>query len=244
MYTVMGHNLTIFAIKSNTSEMLSDMRKFLRIGMILSVIYLIVMIFFAFSADVKFSVEGLTNSAIYKVFPLHLACAINSYLMIIISAIAGVFVLLKRWKYAESVHSAGIELSLIYILFVIISGMMWAKISWGTYWNWEPRLTASAIYLFLLLALMILRNLSKINEQARISTIFTFIVLLNIPFIHFATRWFGKTLHPESGTMSIPGYSDIKQIAWFTVLALFIFSCTLLCFRVKLLYLRNQKQIK
>ena len=222
--------------------MLSVMRVFLRIGTVLSVIYLIIMVILAFTADVKFPFEGMTNTAIYKVFPLHLACAINSYVMIFISAIAGVFVLLKRWKYAESLHSAGIELSLMYISFVIVSGMIWAKISWGTYWNWEPRLTAAAIYLFLLIALLILRNLSNLNDRAKISTIFTFIVILNIPFIHFATSWFGKSLHPESGTMSIPGYSDLKLIAWFTVFALFFFSCTLLYMRVKLHFLRNQIQ--
>ena len=220
------------------------MKNVLRIGSGLSAVFLIVMVYFAFSADVRFPVEGLTNTEIFKVFPLHLACAINSYVMIIISAIAGVFVLLRRWKFAEALHSAGIELSLLYIVFVIISGMIWAKISWGTFWNWEPRLTAAAIYLFLLTALIILRSLSKEGEQAKISSIFTFIVLLNIPFIHFATRWFGKTLHPESGTMSIPGYSEIKQIAWLTVIALFAFSCTLLYFRVKLHYLRRLKQEK
>ena len=222
--------------------MLFDMRILLRIGAIFSVIYLIIMVILALTANVRFPFEGMTNTSIYKVFPLHLACAINSYIMILISAIAGVFVLLKRWKYAESLHSVGIELSLMYISFVIISGMIWAKISWGTFWNWEPRLTAAAIYLFLLIALMILRSLSNPNNRAKISTIFTFIVILNIPFSHFATRWFSKSLHPESGTMSIPGYSDLKQIAWFTVLALFIFSCTLLYIRVKLHYSRSQKQ--
>ena len=220
------------------------MSKFIYLIFGLSAVFLAVCIVLAFTADVQFPNTPQMQTEIFKVFPLHLASAINSYLMIFISAIAGVLILMKRWKYAESLHIAGIELSLIYIVFVMISGMIWAKISWGTYWNWEPRLTAAGIYLFLLVALMILRNLSKQAEQAKISAIFTFLVLLNIPFIHFATRWFGRTLHPESGTMTIPGYSEIKQIAWLTVFALFAFSCSLLYFRTKLHYHKFLKQEK
>jgi len=218
------------------------MKRLILLIFTLSAIFLAVCIYLAFTADVSFPDAPMAPTAIFKVFPLHLASAINSYLMIIIAAVSGFFILTKRWKYAEALHVSGIELSLIYIVFVMISGMIWAKQAWGTYWNWEPRLTAAAIYLFLLVALLILRNLSKQAEQARISAIFTFVVLLNIPFIHFATRWFGKTLHPASGTMSIPGYSEIKQIAWLTVLALFAFSCSLLYFRTKLHYLKRLDQ--
>ncbi len=203
-----------------------------------SAIFLFAMLFVDLNAPIQLA--GLKDTAIYQVFYLHLSCAINSYLMLLIAVIAGIVYLRRKSEEAASWHFAAIELSFLLISFVLLSGMLWAKASWGVFFNFEPRLVAAAVYWFLLLSLLLVKSAIEGSAKYKFSALFSLIILLNVPFIHFATSVFARKLHPAAGTLNIRGYEEVRLYVWLTVLAVCIFALSLLKLRAELAKLKIQ----
>ncbi len=79
----------------------------------------------------------------------------------------------------------------------MLTGMIWGKASWGTWWAWEPRLTTFLLVCFLYAAYWVLR--SVVDEEERRATyaaVFAIIAFIDVPITFFATRFLPEGLHP------------------------------------------------
>jgi heme exporter protein C len=142
-----------------------------------------------------------------KIFYFHVGAAMNMLFSFGVCALAGMVYLAsrpfvgaraRRWSLlADAVGVATAEVGVTLGAMVMITGPLWARKAWGTYWTWEPRLTLSLMIFLLFLAYLALRAFAGGDRFGR--AVAAGLSILGIPgiyFIHFAVeRWGGA--HPQ-----------------------------------------------
>ena len=102
-----------------------------------------------------------------------------------------------------------VRLGLLFSILVMLTGMIWGKAAWGTWWDWEPRLTTFLLVCFLYAAYWVLR--SVVDEEQRRATyaaVFAIIAFIDVPVTFFATRFLPAGMHPTvitTGGTGMPG---------------------------------------
>jgi heme exporter protein C len=80
----------------------------------------------------------------------------------------------------------------------LATGSIWGRPAWGTWWEWDGRLTSMLVLLFLYLAYMALADAASRNGQSRIAAIFGLVGAVNIPVIHYSVLWWNSLHQPPS----------------------------------------------
>jgi heme exporter protein C len=113
----------------------------------------------------------------------------------VVMAGAGIIGLVWRIKLAEVVAISSATIGASFTFLALITGSLWGKPMWGTWWVWDARLTSELILLFLYLGVIALYNAVEDKRTASRSTAILAIVgVVNIPIIHFSVEWW-NTLH-------------------------------------------------
>lgn len=97
--------------------------------------------------------------------------------------------------------SSSAFLGTVFAVLATVTGMVWAKANWGSYWNWDPRETSIFILLLIYFAYFALRNaLTKNEVRARLSSVYAIIAFFTVPFFVFIMPRISEGLHPGSGS--------------------------------------------
>ena len=106
----------------------------------------------------------------------------------------------------------------------LISGSIWGRPTWGTWWEWDGRLTSMLILFFLYLGYIALSSAgAERGSNDRISAIFGVVGAVNIPIIHYSVLWW-RTLH-QGQSISISGSTIDGSILWPLPLTMIGFTC-------------------
>ncbi|MDE2437334.1 MAG: heme ABC transporter permease CcmC [Sphingomonadales bacterium] len=91
----------------------------------------------------------------------------------------------------------------VFAALCLITGSLWGRPAWGTWWVWDGRLTSMLVLLFLYLAYIALADAATRdgNDQSRIPAIFGLVGAVNIPIIHYSVLWWNSLHQPPSITM-------------------------------------------
>lgn len=182
-----------------------------------------------------------TMNYVQKIFYFHIANAWVGMLGFIAAAVAGVVYLVKHDLKWDIVELAAVEISLVFFFIAIITGSIWARPSWGTYWTWEPRLTTAAILELVYLAYLLLRQgIDDADRRARFSAVYTLIGAISVPITFVSIRLF-RTIHPvvigANSSASQGGFDMTSKMLATMFFALFTFSIifiTLFWHRIRL----------
>ncbi len=98
----------------------------------------------------------------------------------------------------------------------LATGSIWGRPAWGTWWEWDGRLTSMLVLLFLYLGYMALADAASRNGQGRIAAIFGLVGAVNIPVIHYSVLWWNSLHQPPSLAM---GKSAIDPVFLWPLLA-------------------------
>ncbi len=131
----------------------------------------------------------------YRIIYIHVPAAWMSLFIYVLMAIAGGIALIWRMKLAEVflISSAPIGASFTFI--ALVTGSLWGKPMWGTWWVWDARLTSELILLFLYLGVISLYGAIEDRRTAsRAVAILAIVGVVNIPIIHYSVEWW-NTLH-------------------------------------------------
>ena len=136
--------------------------------------------------------------AVQRLFYVHVPSAIlGMYVACTIMAIAGGLYLWLKDTRLDRIAEASAEVGFVFLTVVLVTGSIWGKASWGTYWAWEPRLTSALFLWFVVLSYLVLRDaLENPETKARLSAVLGVLALLLVPFIHMTVYLF-RGLHPE-----------------------------------------------
>ena len=131
----------------------------------------------------------------YRIIYIHVPAAWMSLFVYILMALSGLVALVWRVKLAELIHKECAVIGAAFTVITLLTGMLWGKPMWGTFWVWDARLTSELILLFLYLGVIVLGSaIDDPRKSARATAILAIVGVVNIPIIHYSVIWW-NTLH-------------------------------------------------
>ena len=131
----------------------------------------------------------------YRIIFVHVPSAWMSLFVYVLMAVAGAITLIWRIKLAVVIVASCAPLGASFTLLALITGALWGKPMWGTYWVWDARLTSELILLFLYLGVIGLQNAIKNpHTGTHAAAILVVVGVVNLPIIHYSVDWW-TTLH-------------------------------------------------
>jgi heme exporter protein C len=189
---------------------------------------------------------------VQKVFYFHVASAWVGMLSFLVAAIAGVIYLAKGNRKWDIVGLASVEIGLVFTFIATVTGSIWARPIWNTWWTWDPRLTTTTIMLLIYAAYLMLRSgMEDPDRRARFGAVYAIIGFLSVPLTFFSARLF-RTIHPVVIGTNQPGAEggfdmtgDMRLVFFFALFTFTVIFVDLLWHRVRLGRLQDQvEQLK
>ena len=163
----------------------------LLIGLVLFALGAFQALFIA-SADVQ-------QDEVYRIIYIHVPSAILSELIYIFLAICGLILLVWKTKISTIFLNSAVPIGIALTSLVLITGSLWGKPTWGTYWVWDARITSTFILLLQYIGLYVLRtSFNSISTSDTVISIFAIIGAINIPIIKFSVNWWNTLHQPAS----------------------------------------------
>lgn len=178
---------------------------------------------------------------VQRLFYIHVPAALTMYVAYILVFLASLVYLLRRQARWDEVGAAAAEVGTLFASIVLLTGPMWARPIWGTWWTWDARLTSTFILWLIFVAYLMLRATGGHPEQvARYCAVLGIIGFLDLPIIHYSVQWW-RTLHPEPVLMTRGGLGGGLPSSMLAVLALGLLASLLLFASLFLLRLRLER---
>jgi heme exporter protein C len=131
----------------------------------------------------------------YRIMFIHVPAAWMSLFIYMVMAVSGAIGLVWRIKLAEIMAISSAPIGASFTFLALVTGSLWGKPMWGTWWVWDARLTSELILLFLYLGVIALHGaIEDRRTAARAVAILALVGVINIPIIHFSVEWW-NTLH-------------------------------------------------
>jgi len=141
---------------------------------------------------------------VQRIFYFHVPLAWTAYLAFFVVFVASAAYLLKNAPFFDALARSSAEVGLLLTTMMLISGSLWARPIWGTWWTWDARLTTTLLLWFIYVGYLMLRSsIDDERKAARYSAVIGIIGALDIPIIHQSVVWW-RSLHPES-VVGAPG---------------------------------------
>jgi len=175
----------------------------LGIATIVGIVWLVVFGLFVTPADVN---QGETVRIMYA----HVPGAWLAYLAFIVTALSSVMYLWRRTRSLtwDRIAGASAEIGVLFMGISLVTGSLWGRLTWGTFWTWDARLTTTAFLFVTYIGYLAVRGLGGTHHQrARRSAVLALLAVLEIPLVHFSVEiW--NSLHQEA---SVAGNTDVTM---------------------------------
>jgi len=133
---------------------------------------------------------------VQRIFYFHVPCAWVAFAAFGIVAIAGAFYLWLKDQLWDDLGYAAAEIGMVFCTLVLITGSLWAKPIWGTWWTWDSRLTTTFILWLLYGGYLMLRAMADDTpEVARFGAVIGIVAALDVPVVILSVRLW-RTIHP------------------------------------------------
>ena len=178
---------------------------------------------------------------VQKIMYLHVPSVIVTYFAFFVVFACSIAYLWKRDLLFDQVAKASAEIGLIFCALVLVTGAIWGRPTWGTYWVWDARLTTTLLLFLIFCGYFLLRQFSDDRDkEARLASVLGIIGFLDIPIIHKSVEWW-RTLHQpttlfkvgEGGKAKPSMPPELLQPLLATMLAMLVFYFFLLAIRLK-----------
>ena len=156
-----------------------------------------------------------------RIMYIHVPAAIvaqSSYMMM---ATAGAVFLIWRIKIADMALQCAAPIGASLTFLALVTGAIWGKPTWGTWWVWDARLTSTLVLLFLFIGVIVLRSAKEGSESVgRATAILAVVGLINLPIIKFSVDWW-FTLHQPS-SFSLTESPSMPPEMWLPLLVMVV----------------------
>lgn len=145
----------------------------------------------------RYAPREVTMGEVQRIFYFHVASAWVGFFAFFVTFLGGIAYLARGERRWDILALSSVEVGLVFITMAVVTGSLWARPTWGTYWTWEPRLTISAIQLLVYIAYIMLRSASDNPAAgARFAAVYGIVAFVTVPLSWFAIRWW-RTIHPD-----------------------------------------------
>lgn len=179
---------------------------------------------------------------VQRLMYLHVPAALTMYLAVTLVFLGSVFYLWKRDSRWDEIGAAAAEVGTVFGTMVLLTGPMWARPIWGTWWTWDARQTTFFILWLTFVAYVMLRAYGGAPEQvARYCAVLGIIAFIDLPITHYSVTWW-RTLHPEPVIMTEGGFGSNLPGSMLAAFGLAMGAFVLLFAALFLLRLRLERQ--
>ncbi len=166
-----------------------------------------------------FTPQDVVQGESVRIMYVHVPSAWIAYLAFIVTAVAS-----AGWLFGKK-HSMGFdrfagasaEVGVMFMAITLITGSLWGRLTWGEFWQWDPRLTTTAFLFVTYLGYLAVRRLEGSKEQrARRSAVVAMLAVLEIPLVHFSVvLW--RSLHQGATVLNPSGDVKMDGLMLFTL---------------------------
>ena len=162
-------------------------------------------------AAVGWAPRDAVQGNVQRIMYLHVPAILTAYAAIGVAFVASLAYLRGRDARWDRLAHASVEVGVLFIAVTIVSGSLWGRPTWGTWWTWDARLTTTALLFIIYLGYLLLRRAVDDPERAATyAAVVAIVGALDVPIIHFSVEWW-RTLHqpatllrPQAPTMAAP----------------------------------------
>jgi heme exporter protein C len=173
-----------------------------------------------------------------KIMYIHVPSAWLSSFIYGIMTLASLGTLVWRHPLADAAQKAAAPLGAGFTFVCLVTGSLWGKPMWGTYWVWDARLTSVLVLFIIYLGLIALwRSIDDPGRAARAAAILTLVGAVDLPIIKFSVEWW-NTLHQPASVFRIGGPTIAPELLW--PLLVMAIAFTLLFLTLHLMAIRNE----
>ena len=166
-----------------------------------------------------FAPEDYQQGNSFRIIYIHVPAAILAQSCYMMLAVAGVVGLVWRMKLADVALQCAAPIGAWMTLVALFTGSIWGKPTWGTYWEWDARLTSMLILLFLYFGIIALRMaISNRDTAAKATSVMAIVGVINIPIIKYSVDWW-NTLH-QPATFTITEKPAMPPEMWLPLLVM------------------------
>lgn len=181
----------------------------------------------------------------FRIIYVHAPSAWLSVMIYTTMASAAFVGLVWRMKVAHAVAASCAGIGAWFTVVSLVTGMLWGKPMWGTYWVWDPRLTAQLILLFLFFGYMALRAaIDDASRADRASALLAVVGIVNVPIIRFSVDWW-NSIHQAPSVMKLGRPTmpvDMLMPLLLMLLGFTLYFAAVLTIRLRAEVLRRERQ--
>jgi heme exporter protein C len=189
-------------------------------------------------AQVYLAPDDYQQGATVKIMFLHVPAAWLGLFAWVLMSVAALGTLVWRHPLADVAAKAAAPIGAAFTLMCLVTGSLWGRPMWGTYWVWDARLTSVLVLFLMYLGVIALwRTIDDPTRAARIVAVLTLVGAINLPIIKFSVDWW-NTLHQPASVLRLGGSTIHPTIL--VPLLIMIAAFTLLFLTLHLAAMRNE----
>src|SRR5215510_7810802 len=148
----------------------------------------LVLVALSFASMLRAPAERIMGP-VQKIVYIHVPSAIATLLAFGVTFAAGIAYLATKGWIWDAIGAASCEVGLVFATVVMITGPLWARSAWNTWWTWEPRLTTFLILWILYAAYHVVRASLKSESRRTISSVMGIVFFVNLPIVWKSVEW-------------------------------------------------------
>jgi heme exporter protein C len=131
-----------------------------------------------------------------RIFYIHVSVAWTALVAFTVNFVGSVLYLVRRDPAVDRWAGASAEIGAMFTTATLFTGSIWARVAWGVWWTWDPRLTTALVMWFVYIAYLIVRmNLSDPGRRAQVSSVIGIVAFADVPLVYFSVDiW--RSIHP------------------------------------------------
>ena len=134
---------------------------------------------------------------VQRVFYFHVPIAIMSFLAFFVVFIASLGYLIKRTPKWDAIAHASAEVGVVFVTLALLTGIIWARPIWNTWWTWEPRLTTTMILWLIYVAYLMVRSYAPSQSKGAIyGAVVGILGFIDVPIVYYSVVWW-RSIHPS-----------------------------------------------
>lgn len=186
-----------------------------------------------------------TEGAVQRIMYFHIPAAWIAFFAFFVVFLCSILYLWKKDREWDIYALASAEVGVLFCSLVLITGPIWAKPIWGTWWVWDARLTSTLVLWLIYVAYIMLRIQTDAGStRAKYAAVIGIVGFLDIPLIHFSVLWW-RTFHPQPKMITSEGIGTGMDTSMIITLMISLGAFTLLYFllmsqRVRLERLKDE----
>ena len=159
---------------------------------------------------------------VQRIFYFHVPMAVISFLAFFAVFLASVIYLAKRTPVWDRIARASAEVGVVFVTLALLTGVIWARPVWNTWWSWEPRLTTTLILWLIYVAYLMIRSYAPNRQKGALYAAVVGIVgFVDVPIVYYSVIWW-RSIHPLPVVGPLAGADALEPIMLWVLLFSFV----------------------